>query len=614
MVPGEFKTLPNGISRRGKPNEFLATTSPEYVARDLEMLLELLHDESVPLFQRYFRFMLDLTEIHPFPDGNGKLAALLGDLYLLKQRIHPPFFAKYKWENEPEFYELAEQYSNNPQRDISIFYSVAVRAYKRLILATQWIRSSGNHVEWLRFQHVIKTALFPRPLTKLKNDNQTDHVLVKSFAQHTVVLAKFCADYFKDHDDLSIRFICDLHKMLYPPGVFIRSVRYGVPVDTLPGGWRTQVLLLDDYWVPSISRPSDIEMDFERLMERFCDSSKVMSRERIFAFYVDFISVHPFADSNGTLAALLCDVECFRHGFRPLGIRYLHAMDVQLLYQLTRQCACERTEATLRQSLMAIDNTLLHSGFSPPSVLLEDLTKDEAIANLLHQVSAWHLESTVIHSRNIFVDLPSGLPPEARPYWNSRYTVFPRWDDGIQTDWQGLYSVKPQVFAMQLAASLPGKVVLDAFCGIGGCAIAFALSDKKVLAVEIDEHRLGMARNNARVYGVEDRITFIHGDVTKLVGTLHYDAAFFDPPWGGLENRQNATFCWDDFPVNPIPLIHAALARCNIVGLAVPANFNVAELHMDEYELAVQKAEMAQQLWWLNAFYRKPSTALCLTK
>lgn len=204
--------------------------------------------------------------------------------------------------------------------------------------------------------------------------------------------------------------------------------------------------------------------------------------------------------------------------------------------------------------------------------------------------------------------MDSSLPPEARPYWNSRYMSFLCWDDGIQTDWQGLYSVKPEVLALQLAANLPGKVVLDGFCGIGGCAIALARSGKKVLAVEIDKHRLEMARNNARVYGVEDRITFIHGDVAELIGSLHYDAAFFDPPWGGPEYHQKkSVFGWDDFPMNPKPLIHAALARCETVILAVPVNFNVADLRVDEYELVVQKAEMAQQLWWwwLNAFYRK---------
>jgi len=130
MVPGAFKTSPTGISRREKPNEFLATTSPEHVARDMDMLLELLYDERAPLFQRYFRFILDLAEIHPFPDGNGKLAMLLGDLFLLKEGIHPPYFAKYKWESEQEIYELAERYSRDPQRDISIFYPWALNAYE----------------------------------------------------------------------------------------------------------------------------------------------------------------------------------------------------------------------------------------------------------------------------------------------------------------------------------------------------------------------------------------------------------------------------------------------------------------------------------------------------
>jgi len=371
-VPGEFKTTPVFIRRHSAPGEYFDTTAPEDVVREMALLLEVLHDERISLFLRYIRLIVDLNHIHPFPDSNGKVAMLLGDLFLLVQGVHPPYYAKYKRENEPLVYGLYDDYFLDARRDISILYSVVAGAYAGSGLVHQTILLSGT-------------------------SNQPDQVLDR-LLEETQSTAEACP-----------------------------------------------------YW----------------------------------------------------------------------NLRYV-----------------------------------------------------------------------------LFLR-----------YWNLRYAAFPRWDDGIQTDWQGLHSVKPEMLALQLAASLPGKVVLDGFCGIGGCAIAFARSGKKVLAIEIDERRLEMARNNARVYGVEDRITFIHGDVTELIGSLHYDAAFFDPPWGELENRQNATFCWDDFPVNPIPLIHAALARCNIVGLAVPANFNVAELHMDEYELAVQKAEMAQQLWWLNAFYRKPGWA-----
>ncbi|MDO8310481.1 MAG: Fic family protein [Sideroxyarcus sp.] len=394
MVPGEFKTSPTGISRRGNAKEFLANTSPEHVARDMEMLLELLHDERTPLFQRYFRFMLDLTEIHPFPDGNGKLTALLGDLYLLKQDIQPPYFAKYKCENEEEFYELAERYSHNPQRDISIFYPVAVRAYEGLVPAAQQIRPAGKHVEWLQFQHVIKTALFPRLLTKLKNDDQADHALVKSFEQHTAVLAKFCADYFMNHDDLSIRFISDLHRMLYPPGVFIRSVRYGVPVDTLPGEFRKQTLLPDGPGCISLSSTSDIESDLAKQLEKFSGSlrSKRGGREAILEFYFALISIHPFGDSNGTIAALLCDIECFRRGVKPLNMLHLRYKDKAFLFYVVELYVKDRSGSTLGQALRAIDDFHEKATYIHAPALLEDLTQGETIAKLLQQVGVWNRE------------------------------------------------------------------------------------------------------------------------------------------------------------------------------------------------------------------------------
>lgn len=40
----------------------------------------------------------------------------------------------------------------------------------------------------------------------------------------------------------------------------------------------------------------------------------------------------------------------------------------------------------------------------------------------------------------------------------------------------------------------------------------FALRCRHVVAVEIDEGRLAMLRNNARVYGVDHSVQFVHGD------------------------------------------------------------------------------------------------------
>ena len=45
--------------------------------------------------------------------------------------------------------------------------------------------------------------------------------------------------------------------------------------------------------------------------------------------------------------------------------------------------------------------------------------------------------------------------------------------------------------------------------------------------------RLDLARHNAVVYGVADRIDFLQGDFLQLAPRLHGDVVFLSPPWGG---------------------------------------------------------------------------------
>ena len=103
--------------------------APDDVTRDVERLLEMLHNEQIPLFQRYLHLIVDLIHIHPFPESNGKVAMTLGDLFLAKQGIQPPYFAKYKWENGPEIYGLYDEYFLREQKDISIFYPLLQKVY-----------------------------------------------------------------------------------------------------------------------------------------------------------------------------------------------------------------------------------------------------------------------------------------------------------------------------------------------------------------------------------------------------------------------------------------------------------------------------------------------------
>lgn len=61
----------------------------------------------------------------------------------------------------------------------------------------------------------------------------------------------------------------------------------------------------------------------------------------------------------------------------------------------------------------------------------------------------------------------------------------------------------------------------------------YAIS-KKVIAIDIDPIKLECARHNAKIYGVQDRIEFLLGNVFDILPTLEsVDVVFMSPPWGG---------------------------------------------------------------------------------
>src|SRR5690606_10608290 len=84
-----------------------------------------------------------------------------------------------------------------------------------------------------------------------------------------------------------------------------------------------------------------------------------------------------------------------------------------------------------------------------------------------------------------------------------------------------------------------GRDVIDATCGAGGNAIGFARAGCAVVAVDADAGRLAQARHNAAVYGVADRIRFVHGRAQDVVTTG--DVLFLDPPWGADWDRARTT-------------------------------------------------------------------------
>lgn len=56
-----------------------------------------------------------------------------------------------------------------------------------------------------------------------------------------------------------------------------------------------------------------------------------------------------------------------------------------------------------------------------------------------------------------------------------------------------------------------------------------------VIAIDNDPKKIEMAKHNAELYGIADRIEFIIGDFFALAPTLKADVVFLSPPWGGTD-------------------------------------------------------------------------------
>jgi trimethylguanosine synthase len=164
-----------------------------------------------------------------------------------------------------------------------------------------------------------------------------------------------------------------------------------------------------------------------------------------------------------------------------------------------------------------------------------------------------------------------------------RRRTFSRWDRGIQYDEEGLISATPEALARTMANGARG-VVLDGTAGIGCLTIAYALESNvsKVIAVDRDPRRLAMARHNAEIYGVSERIEFVCGDTVEMLDRFDADVLLLDPPWGGREyDRERVTL--EDLSID----VRSAIARFegNEIVLKLPRSFDPSTLPGSDWRI-----------------------------
>ena len=175
--------------------------------------------------------------------------------------------------------------------------------------------------------------------------------------------------------------------------------------------------------------------------------------------------------------------------------------------------------------------------------------------------------------------------PSLRSYHAQRYRYFRRFDEGVWLDRESWFSVTPERIAahqaMRLAAG--GAVMaVDGFCGAGGNAIALAAVFERVLAVDMDPVKIALARHNAQLHGVAERITFVCADFMALAPFLAAAedgaAVFLSPPWGGPDAMKQRVFDVEAMPVTASACFKAARRISPHIALFLPRHSDRAQL------------------------------------
>jgi len=278
-----------------------------------------------------------------------------------------------------------------------------------------------------------------------------------------------------------------------------------------------------------------------------------------------------------------------------------------------------------RQLKLSRRNNLVNSPLKKSHVKLEimdaPLKNIEECVNvkaLIYKTNRWKLgcwkqkspQRKRILNNNISVPSELRAMPHISKYWAQRYQLFSKYDEGIRLDEESWYSVTPEKIAEQVAQKCRCDIVLDAFCGVGGNAIQFALTCGRVIAVDIDKDKIAMARHNSRVYGVEHKIDFIVGDFFQVVPYIKADVVFLSPPWGGPKYVNQEVFDLKKMgalgSINGLHVFDVARSITENIAYFVPRNSNREQLKLmagPTERVMVEQNELNFRIKSLTAYY-----------
>jgi len=147
------------------------------------------------------------------------------------------------------------------------------------------------------------------------------------------------------------------------------------------------------------------------------------------------------------------------------------------------------------------------------------------------------------------------------------------------------------------------RKALDACAGIGGDTIAMALR-WPVVAVETDPEIIEVFRHNIEVYGLQDKVEVVQGDITKLVNDEGFksrlgelDVIFFDPSRRGEGGRTVKT---EEY-IPPLSFLDELLKLCPHLCVKISPGTDLDRIKYDcDIEVISNRGEVKEVVLWFG--------------
>uniref|UniRef100_A0A2M3Z1H2 Trimethylguanosine synthase n=1 Tax=Anopheles braziliensis TaxID=58242 RepID=A0A2M3Z1H2_9DIPT len=283
------------------------------------------------------------------------------------------------------------------------------------------------------------------------------------------------------------------------------------------------------------------------------------------------------------------------------------------ILDLNQLAATNSASAVKGELQCTIDSSVTENGESvAPAEAEPQVTAEVATAQTEVVTTVTRKEKKKKRKTKFVASLPTDIANDKSllKYWYKRFSLFSLFDAGIRLDRESWFSVTPEKVAAHTAERCRSDLIVDAFCGCGGNTIQFAFTCQKVLAIDIDPRKIEMAKHNASVYGVADRIEFITGDFVQLAagGRLKADTVFLSPPWGGPSYMKDEVYDLEKslLPLPATDLMRAAQQVSHNVVLYLPRNSNTQQLTMlagPNGAVEIEQNFLDRKLIALTAYY-----------